>query len=222
MAWSDTASQGQINFINGLVRERDASDEAKRRIAALIANGMDKRKAHDVIDYLKSLPKLAKAQDAAQPQQQIKVPAGRYALEREGRIDFFQVDTPEDGRWAGYVFVKQLFGAPGNFRRQPIKVREQRNAILEAIAVDPMAAAQRFGHELGICSQCGSPLTNEESIQLGIGPVCRAKLGDKLQPVTVAPAPAPAASVAQVRKAAAPVTEGLPTTFSELVARAKS
>jgi hypothetical protein len=39
-----------------------------------------------------------------------------------------------------------------------------------------MAAAMRYGKELGRCGVCDMPLTNEESRELGIGPVCRAKL----------------------------------------------
>ena len=36
--------------------------------------------------------------------------------------------------------------------------------------------AQEFGKRTGTCVCCGRELTNEESILLGIGPVCREKM----------------------------------------------
>jgi Family of unknown function (DUF6011) len=45
-------------------------------------------------------------------------------------------------------------------------------------AVDnPYQAATEFGHATGQCSVCMRPLTNPESVKMGIGPVCRAKFG---------------------------------------------
>ena len=37
--------------------------------------------------------------------------------------------------------------------------------------------AIEFGVRFGICCRCGAELTNEESIELGIGPICREKMG---------------------------------------------
>ena len=39
-----------------------------------------------------------------------------------------------------------------------------------------MAAAIRFGMEIGACSNCGRRLTNTISRELGIGPVCGGRL----------------------------------------------
>lgn len=38
-------------------------------------------------------------------------------------------------------------------------------------------AASEFGQLYGFCCICGLKLTNEESIERGIGPICRAKMG---------------------------------------------
>jgi len=102
------------------------------------------------------------------------VASNRYATYISGKLRFFKVNTPEEGRWAGYTFVEELFGSPGAFHRVSIKDRAARNGILAAIAGDGDALA-RFGIELGACGMCGSPLTDEESRALGIGPVCRNK-----------------------------------------------
>jgi hypothetical protein len=42
---------------------------------------------------------------------------------------------------------------------------------------DVLAAAQAHGALTGNCSMCNRELTNELSVQLGIGPICRAKWG---------------------------------------------
>ena len=46
-----------------------------------------------------------------------------------------------------------------------------------AVASDPHAAAKAYGARTGECSCCGRELTNAESIELGIGPICRDKFG---------------------------------------------
>ena len=48
---------------------------------------------------------------------------------------------------------------------------------LKRVSDDPLAAAVAYGRETGECSCCGRELTNAESIELGIGPVCRDKWG---------------------------------------------
>jgi len=49
--------------------------------------------------------------------------------------------------------------------------------MLKRIAVDPLAASKLFGLEFKRCGVCGRGLTNDESRELGIGPVCGARLG---------------------------------------------
>lgn len=45
------------------------------------------------------------------------------------------------------------------------------------VCSDPLAAAILHGKRTGRCSCCGRELENEESVRLGIGPVCREKWG---------------------------------------------
>jgi hypothetical protein len=47
--------------------------------------------------------------------------------------------------------------------------------ILARIAVNPRAAMQRYGQEIGACGRCGLTLTNDTSRALGLGPECAAK-----------------------------------------------
>lgn len=49
--------------------------------------------------------------------------------------------------------------------------------VLLAIAADPDGECRMYGQRTGSCSCCGRELTNTESIELGIGPICREKWG---------------------------------------------
>lgn len=86
--------------------------------------------------------------------------------------------APADGTNAGSVYVKcdsQYVGkiVNGAF----YAMGDVRIDWLEAIRVcseDPEGSAIRYGRETNICSCCSRQLTNPLSVELGIGPVCRA------------------------------------------------
>lgn len=103
-----------------------------------------------------------------------EVPAGRYAVHMDGdsnELSFFKVDKPEEGKWAGWTFVKHL----ASDTEYPVKgARKYR--VLEAIAADIEGALATYGREIGACGMCGKTLTNDESRAYGIGPDCRKKL----------------------------------------------
>ena len=48
---------------------------------------------------------------------------------------------------------------------------------LQEIAAAPDEECRLYGQTTGTCSCCGAELTNSKSIELGIGPICRAKWG---------------------------------------------
>jgi len=101
------------------------------------------------------------------------VPDGRYAYKSEalGKILFYRIVTSRD---ATTRKVQKVLGSPGDFRYDYVTPGEAKNFI-EAIQDDPGFASQLFGHAVGACGICGSPLTDPESIRLGIGPVCAKK-----------------------------------------------
>lgn len=100
----------------------------------------------------------------------VEVPAGRYAIENNG-LKFYRVDRPEKGKWAGYTFVK----VQASDTLYPIKNRQERERILSIIAENPKEASIRYGKELGCCGVCARTLTDPESIEAGIGPICAGK-----------------------------------------------
>lgn len=107
----------------------------------------------------------------------------------EGHTTFLLIDIPEENdrygnpsRWAGWAFVKQFIGGVGEGKRlgsqRPGETYVgQWSNLVDKVLEDPEAAVRRFGQELGICGVCQLPLTNEESREYGIGPVCRKKMG---------------------------------------------
>ena len=113
---------------------------------------------------------VLRAQDVGD---QVMVADGRYAIAIDGKLRFFRVNTPTEGRWANMTFVNEVFGGG---RREPVRNRQFRQTVLQARSADPDALA-RYGQELGEGGGGGRELTDEQSRAIGIGPVCREKLG---------------------------------------------
>ncbi len=76
---------------------------------------------------------------------------------------------------AGETYLGKIL-PKGKFLRSR-DCRDEDEAQLLVVAADPLAAAVAYGKETGICSCCSRELTNAVSIELGIGPICRAKWG---------------------------------------------
>jgi hypothetical protein len=139
--------------------------------------GMSKQKASELIEFFKNKPNKPLTQrplDAtnANKREWPDVPAGRYAVKNQQDVlQFYTVDRPKEGKWAGYTFLSVW----ASDEKHPIRNSETKLLILQRIAEDPKAAAERFGQEIGACGICGRTLTDETSRAIGIGPVCREK-----------------------------------------------
>lgn len=183
------ATEKQTTFMEQLLRERSLTPEVRTRLRGrLDAQDLDKFTAGKTIDWLLKQPRLQtdsrfvwKGQDvrpnpvaarAVQSGNESVVPEGRYAIEMDGTLKFYVVDKPKDGKWAGRTFV----GVQASDDKYPVKDYAKRTDILARIAVDVKQAMLRYGKELGHCGHCGRTLTDETSRELGIGPICRAKL----------------------------------------------
>lgn len=173
----DMASPKQVAYVIDLLREHEWPDA----LAAADVENMERRQVSKLIDALVASPRKSRED---QPSPVPEVPAGRYAIlearggpqENDHVLRFYQVDRPTDGTWAGRTFVKQLIGAPGDWRKEP--VRGMRMArVLNAILVNPEEAAIRYGKESKECGVCHSPLSTKASRVRGIGPKCASKTG---------------------------------------------
>jgi hypothetical protein len=105
-----------------------------------------------------------------------KILAGSYGLptaddERfTNDTSFFKVWVGDRGGWDVSMYVSD------DTRRVDLSF-ETKLDVLWAIAQAPEAAASLFGHEFKRCGICGRGLTNDESRDRGIGPVCASRIG---------------------------------------------
>lgn len=97
------------------------------------------------------------------------------------RMSGFQVSpAPENGKNAGALYVKQgeaYLGmvAGGKFLKRDC-CDDATTAKVSHLIADPMAAMKAHGIETGTCCMCGLELTDPESIERGIGPICMERL----------------------------------------------
>jgi hypothetical protein len=99
------------------------------------------------------------------------------------RLGGFTVSpAPATGQNAGAIYVKSDDGVylgkimAGAFRRSRDCSGELEAKVLE-IAKDPKAAAIAYGKQYGVCSVCGRELSDPESVERGIGPICAERFG---------------------------------------------
>ena len=101
-----------------------------------------------------------------------QIPCGMYALIRtDGTLDFLEVIEANGRNW-----INRLYGAPGDFRREKLSYQHMWHAARHILS-DLPECAQRFGRHFRTCGKCGSPLTQQVSRDLGLGPVCRKAFG---------------------------------------------
>ena len=168
---AEYASVKQMNFINSLLEKKELSDLPPLMVDHIAAiemgypESIGKLTGSRMIEILLSRPTKRNSLPQNPPAK-----AGRYAVEIDDKLRFFEVSTPTEGRWAGYVFLTEQAG--GEF--YPIRDNRRRKMILDAINDDPDSLA-RYGRELGYCGACGRELTTKESRLRGIGPVCYSK-----------------------------------------------
>lgn len=136
---------------------------------------LGKREASNWIEKLKTLPaKNIKGSGGHWPSIETDIPAGHYAVTGEdGTTDFYRVDKPTEGKWAGRTFVKLQLSE--TYER--LSLSGTRAVLKKIEEAGPREAAIRYGKELGKCAICNRTLTNNDSIALGIGPVCAEKVG---------------------------------------------
>lgn len=149
-----SAQADYLTTIIGWIREVNADDEVATEIAGRI-DGFSKREASAAItvlkDYLRSIRTTQRAPEAPEP--------GFYLLGSE----VYEVLLSRAGR----PYAKRLSEVTGRFTYE-------KGAIYHLQGAEPMtlAEAAAYGRRTGRCCVCGRTLTNETSVQAGIGPVC--------------------------------------------------
>lgn len=162
------ATEKQVKFINDLADKREMASEVKDRLLAKLPD-FDSKTASKTIEWLLKQP--AKPQSKSNWIVPATIGDGRYAIVVNNEWRFFRIVTRDNGK----RYVQKVLGSPGDFRYVRVSAAEWHMAV-NGIATDPALWLMAFGQQVGACGMCGSPLTDPESIRLGIGPVCRGKM----------------------------------------------
>jgi len=124
--------------------------------------------------YLGSvLTAFAHARDSGLKKPKLRLPAFTFSMApNKGMNAGWYYVVREDGQYLGKISTE------GNFHPNREFDIEVDGTKLEALAnADLPALARQYGIETGNCSCCGRELTDQKSIEAGIGPVCATKWG---------------------------------------------
>jgi hypothetical protein len=102
------------------------------------------------------------------------IPTGKYVvMGKDGATPyFFEIKAKVKGSDQHRIY--RLIGSPGDYQRTVMNFAWQQHA-LRGIAADAMAASALYGKVSKHCGVCGAALTDPESLERGIGPVCYKK-----------------------------------------------
>lgn len=118
---------------------------------------------------------------AATPSNLLQVPALFDVMQRHSTFhagDFkLQRKNQDSLVWIvdGDVCIGKIEHAAVTLFTKRIAFPERVIALLREFDADPLAAAMKYGKLSGRCCSCGRDLTDPESIERGIGPVCAQK-----------------------------------------------
>lgn len=142
------ATEKQLAFIDKLLAERGYGNRTEVPTA---------KRASEIIDTLLAAPPVKKAPAA-------ELEAAIYLM---GDV-VVKVQRAVHG--SGNMYAKRLDPATGRFEYEAGLIRK----ITPAMRMT-LEQAKEFGAIYGVCCNCGRTLTNEDSIEAGIGPVCAGK-----------------------------------------------
>lgn len=151
------ATEKQIAFITSLAKQKNVDLSSKKPLSEITP-----REASDLISELKSMPNAARAE----------LEAGMYRTP-DGVI--FKVQRAVNGSgnlYAKRLHVSQVDGKPmSEFVYESGSVRK-----LNPEWRMTLEQAKEFGAIYGVCCVCSRTLTDEVSIEEGIGPICGGRL----------------------------------------------
>lgn len=120
---------------------------------------------------------MVTAEVTAEIAAEVVVPDGRYAVYNDDQsvndIAFYKVENVTEGRWAGWTFVKQIVGGD----EQKLSQRQGKAITAKIAAFGLCQASELYGKSTQRCGVCNTNLTNKDSRERGIGPVCAANNG---------------------------------------------
>lgn len=172
--WSDFAQSLVRQFTQrGTLSDKQwaAARSMVAKVSAKQAAPEAPRPSNDV-----QVPRLARL---FQPNGFSRFSYGRLSFSRknDGSCVWIKWDDALVGRLDLCDWTAKLFAARIRNVSQTV---EALRALLAEIEADPRAAAAHDGLLTGRCGCCGRELTDPTSIEIGIGPICRERLGGVL------------------------------------------
>jgi hypothetical protein len=158
------ASEKQQAFLRSLLAERDlVTDETEAMLAAI-----SKTQASAMIEQIKATPRVVNNHKADGTRATTIAEDGFYVLEHGDHVDVYKVQRAVHG--SGNLYAKRLVpgvdGAKGTWEYEG---RAPLSLPLERLTLE---RAKELGRLYGMCVKCGATLTDERSIEAGIGPIC--------------------------------------------------
>lgn len=163
-----TASDKQLAYITTLATSRDLTastyEPALKAIAAEVLTNpasLTKAAASKAIDMMVRLPYI-NTKTAQAPDKKAGLEVGFYEMDKN---IYKVVRSPQTGNLYAKKFTTDGFeyatGAVYHLKTKGIALT--------------LEAAKAYGHIYGMCVICGRTLTDEQSIEMGIGPICASK-----------------------------------------------
>jgi hypothetical protein len=175
------ASDRQVEFITTLLADYakfgdEYAEEARSGFTTLRdqfrAGEFTMSMASALIEQLKDLNRRLRAEARESEEALPEIPTGRYAYQKD-------TEDPEDIAFFHVVVTKKGFPLLWIYTPMEeiaVKNRAQKRTILKKIEeLGPFQCELLFGQKIGVCSRCGTELTNQQSREYGMGPICRNK-----------------------------------------------
>lgn len=170
------ASEKQLNFVRKLLGEKDLAGTAYGKWDDALLGSLSSIDASRAIDDLLTKPR--KPVTAKPSAGNLVTEDGWYT--KDGEV--YKVQRAVHG--SGNLYAKKLLlHWTGEFNDNCDKVYDGAaweyapGAVRQLRASDKLTLeqAKQFGKLYGVCMCCGATLTNEDSIEAGIGPICAQK-----------------------------------------------
>lgn len=182
------ATERQVAFINSLASERvvpeGLAETLKRGVHFLTRAG-----ASQAIETLLAQPRATRVAFEETPERVearellAGLPKSKYAIPAfhlVGALADYRLDGDllfvEIREYRGVRYLRRLTGAPGDFLRSRLSVRDAL-AVLRVLEGGAREYIRKFGEHFVCCGKCGAPLTDPESRERFLGPDCARQLG---------------------------------------------
>ena len=182
------ATERQVAFITTLASER-VVPEGLAETLKRGAHFLTRAGASQVIETLLAQPRATRVAFEDSPERAearellAGLPKSKYAIPAfhlVGALSDYKLEGDllfvEIREFRGTRYLRRLTGAPGDFVRSRLTVRDAL-AVLRVLEGGAREYIRKFGEHFVCCGKCGAPLTDPESRERFLGPDCARQLG---------------------------------------------